>query len=216
MASRAVDAALAGGGFGHGARSDTARRSVSGGPRRGRGRALALSGRLSLRAESIGAPPALVRHLAARYGVRAEGVVAILEADPSSSKPLVEGLPDCEAEVLFAARHEDARRASDVLIRRTHLFWQAHGQGASAVSRVHAILDRELGWTPAGRRSPPPSSPRSRPFARGGLRGRRIAWRMALAFGEVRERRGEERAALGVEPFEERLEDADDAVLFLR
>jgi glycerol-3-phosphate dehydrogenase len=92
-----------------------------------------------------GIPPALARHVAGRYGARALGVFDILRADPSAAAPLVEGFPDCEAEVRFAARFEDARSASDVLVRRTHLFWQAPGQGALAVPRVHAILARELG-----------------------------------------------------------------------
>jgi glycerol-3-phosphate dehydrogenase len=72
-------------------------------------------------------------------------VLEIVRADPSAAARLVEGLPDCEAEVRFAARFEDARSASDVLVRRTHLFWQARGQGLTAVPRVHEILARELG-----------------------------------------------------------------------
>jgi glycerol-3-phosphate dehydrogenase len=92
-----------------------------------------------------GVPTALAAHLASRYGSRAAGVAAILRADPSSAAPLVEGLPDCEAEVRYAARFEDARGAADVLVRRTHLFWQARGNGGDAVERVHAILARELG-----------------------------------------------------------------------
>jgi glycerol-3-phosphate dehydrogenase len=92
-----------------------------------------------------GIAPDLARHLAGRYGVRAHGVLQILRDDPAATAPLVRGFPDCEAEVRFAARFEDARAAADVLVRRTHLFWQAPGQAAEAVPRVHAILAREIG-----------------------------------------------------------------------
>jgi glycerol-3-phosphate dehydrogenase len=92
-----------------------------------------------------GIAPELARHLAGRYGSRAHGVLRILRADLAAAAPLVRGFPDCEAEVRFAARFEDARAAADVLVRRTHLFWQAPGQAEEAVPRVHAILAREIG-----------------------------------------------------------------------
>ena len=93
-------------------------------------------------------PATLVSHLAARYGSRARAVLALAAADPSRRRPLVPELPDCEAEVLFAVREEDARSACDVLIRRTHLFWQSPGQAVGALPRVQEILGRELAWTP--------------------------------------------------------------------
>ncbi|MDQ2969807.1 MAG: hypothetical protein M3R34_01580, partial [Acidobacteriota bacterium] len=99
-------------------------------------------------AESAGATPETARHLARRYGRRAPAVVALAAADPSLLRPIVPGLPDPEAEILFAARVEDARSASDVLIRRTHLFWQAPGHAVSALPRVCDLLGRELAWTP--------------------------------------------------------------------
>jgi len=99
-------------------------------------------------AREYGATPELAAHLGGRYGSRAKTVLEIVRADPSAAAPLVEGLPDCEAEVRFAARFEDARSASDVLIRRTHLFWQTRGQAMAAVARVHEILARELGGNP--------------------------------------------------------------------
>lgn len=73
-----------------------------------------------VRDASRSVPEGASRHLARRYGTRAAGVLAILSGGGLSG-PLVRGLPDLEAEVVFAARSEDARSASDVLIRRTHL-----------------------------------------------------------------------------------------------
>ncbi|MEO8191601.1 MAG: glycerol-3-phosphate dehydrogenase/oxidase [Acidobacteriota bacterium] len=99
-----------------------------------------------VRDASRSVPEEASRHLARRYGARAAGVLAILSGGGLSG-PLVRGLPDLEAEVVFAARSEDARSASDVLIRRTHLFWQAADQAAAALDRVQELLQRELGWT---------------------------------------------------------------------
>jgi len=89
-----------------------------------------------------------IAHLAYRYGSRAVDVLGLSIADRSLGRPIVEGLPDIDAEVVFAARDEDARSVSDVLIRRTHLFWQASDQGLGSLERVAAILARELSWSP--------------------------------------------------------------------
>ena len=70
-----------------------------------------------------------VAHLAYRYGRRASEVLGLSIGDRNLGRPIVEGLPDIDAEIVFAAREEDARSVSDVLIRRTHLFWQASDQG---------------------------------------------------------------------------------------
>ncbi|HXM78855.1 MAG TPA: glycerol-3-phosphate dehydrogenase/oxidase [Thermoanaerobaculia bacterium] len=102
-------------------------------------------------AQANGATLETARHLAGRYGRRAPAVVALAAAEPSLWMPIVSGLPDPEAEILFAARGEDARSASDVLIRRTHLFWQSPGQAISALPRVYELLGKELGWTPQAR-----------------------------------------------------------------
>ncbi|HYK42441.1 MAG TPA: FAD-dependent oxidoreductase, partial [Thermoanaerobaculia bacterium] len=92
-------------------------------------------------------PPRLAEHLAGRYGKRAGETLSILTEDPARVAPLSEGLPDSEAEVVFAARFDDARSVSDVLIRRTHLFWEAEGQAVAAAARVARLLAGELGWS---------------------------------------------------------------------
>ncbi|HEY6931257.1 MAG TPA: glycerol-3-phosphate dehydrogenase C-terminal domain-containing protein, partial [Thermoanaerobaculia bacterium] len=88
-----------------------------------------------------------ISHLARRYGGRAVGVIALVAADRSLARAIVDGLPDIDAEIVFAAREEDARSVSDILIRRTHLFWQASDQGLASAERVGALLGRELDWS---------------------------------------------------------------------
>jgi glycerol-3-phosphate dehydrogenase len=143
MGRRVVDAAVRASGA-RGSPGATSNRPFPGAPEPGEGLVRFVEA-FAAEAERAGVSAELARHLAGRYGTRARGVLDILRADPAAAAPLVAGFPDCEAEVRFAARFEDARSAADVLVRRTHLFWQAPGQGAEAAARIHAILARELG-----------------------------------------------------------------------
>ncbi len=103
-------------------------------------------------AADLGLDGQVARHLAMRYGKQAERVLALLSRERGLGERLDPGLPDIVAEVVFAAKNEDARTLADVLIRRTHLFWQAPRQGADALDRVTELLSRELQWTKAQER----------------------------------------------------------------
>jgi len=96
---------------------------------------------------------AIAGHLSRRYGSRASEVLELVAGSHALARPLCPDLPDIEAEVVFAARREDARSLSDVLIRRTHLFWQAPRQGEEALDRVASLMARELGWSERERES---------------------------------------------------------------
>jgi glycerol-3-phosphate dehydrogenase len=88
-------------------------------------------------------------HLAARYGLFAESVLKICAADPGLTRPIVEGMPDLLAEVVVAARHEQARTVADVLLRRTRLGLLAGRrllEDRDAVGRVAKVMASELGW----------------------------------------------------------------------
>jgi glycerol-3-phosphate dehydrogenase len=97
--------------------------------------------------ENPGLSEGTAAHLARRYGSRAGRVIALTVEDRVLGRPLCPGLPDIEAEVLFAARYEDARSLGDVFIRRMHLFWQAPDQGEGAMERSGDLLAQELGWS---------------------------------------------------------------------
>jgi glycerol-3-phosphate dehydrogenase len=113
-----------------------------------------------------GVPIASYEALAARYGHAARQVLALAAegspAHPALAQPIVPGLPDILAEVVLAARHEQARSIGDVLLRRTRLGLLAArdltpganaGEASDAarpdagpVQRVGAALARELQW----------------------------------------------------------------------
>jgi glycerol-3-phosphate dehydrogenase len=87
--------------------------------------------------------------LAARYGEAAHQVLALAAesnpAHPELAQPIVPGLPDLLAEVVLAARSEQARSIGDVLLRRTRLGLLAARE--LPVERVAGVLARELGWS---------------------------------------------------------------------
>jgi glycerol-3-phosphate dehydrogenase len=88
-------------------------------------------------------------HLATRYGLFAERVLAICRENGDLTRPIVEGMPDLLVEAVVAARHEQARSVADVLLRRTRLGLLAGRrllQDRDAVNRVAKVMAPELGW----------------------------------------------------------------------
>jgi glycerol-3-phosphate dehydrogenase len=87
--------------------------------------------------------------LAFRYGHAARAVLDICEERPELAAPIVPGRPDLLAEVVVAARHEQARSVADVLLRRTRLALVAAPalRERSAIEAVARTLGEELGWS---------------------------------------------------------------------
>ena len=94
--------------------------------------------------------------LAARYGYGAHEVLAVAQERRGLAEPIQPGLPDLMAEVVIAARREQARSVGDVLLRRTRLGLLAARDLCSeqdgAVAQVSALLGDELGWDESRRR----------------------------------------------------------------
>jgi glycerol-3-phosphate dehydrogenase len=89
--------------------------------------------------------------LAFRYGHAARRVLDLAREDPGLAAPIVPGRPDLLAEVVLAARHEQARTVADVLLRRTRLGLLAAPQlrGAAPARPIAEQLGAELGWSPS-------------------------------------------------------------------
>jgi glycerol-3-phosphate dehydrogenase len=87
--------------------------------------------------------------LAFRYGHAAHKVLEIARTDPKLAQPIAPGRPDLLAEVVLAARLEQARSVADVLLRRTRLGILAAPElrSAKAVRPVADALGAELGWS---------------------------------------------------------------------
>ena len=84
-----------------------------------------------------------------RYGHAASNVLRVAGERPELAAPIVEGRPDLLAEVVVAARLEQARSVADVLLRRTRLGLlaaPAAANGATRSARWPRRIGRELGW----------------------------------------------------------------------
>lgn len=100
-------------------------------------------------AEAVVASGGLAAHLGERYGTEARFVTDIMVDRPELDKPIVEGLPYLEAEVVYSARHELARNIDDVLGRRMRARMMARDASAVAADRVGQLLQAELGLSDA-------------------------------------------------------------------
>ncbi len=108
---------------------------------------------MEAREEDLRAPDGVgedsVEQLAFRYGHASRRVLDLARHDPKLAARIVPGRPDLLAEVVIAARHEQARSVADVLLRRTRLGVLAAPQlrDAASVRRVAEVLGAELGWS---------------------------------------------------------------------
>jgi glycerol-3-phosphate dehydrogenase len=84
-----------------------------------------------------------------RYGHAARQALAIAAERPELAEPVLPGHPDLLAEVVLAARHEQARTLADVLLRRTRLGLVAAVElrEREPLERVARAMAPELGWS---------------------------------------------------------------------
>jgi len=94
-------------------------------------------------------PDGVADQLAFRYGHAARDVLDLCDQRPELAEPIVPGHPDLMAEVVIAARREQARSVADVLLRRTRLGLVAalELRDGERVDAVAAALGRELDWS---------------------------------------------------------------------
>jgi glycerol-3-phosphate dehydrogenase len=96
-------------------------------------------------------PRGTLPQLRFRYGHAARRVLELCEQRPELAEPILPGHPDLLAEVVIAARDEQARSVADVLLRRTRLGLLAAPdlRSADSVSTVAETMGVELGWSKA-------------------------------------------------------------------
>jgi glycerol-3-phosphate dehydrogenase len=135
---------------------DTVVKTIGRGPRRSPTRKMALRGATGYddvtaegAAARLGINPALLAHLAGRYGGEARTVIAMIQADPGLGETLVPTLPYVRAEAVYAARYEMAHTLTDILSRRTRALLLARDAAAAAAPDVARLVAPELGWDDA-------------------------------------------------------------------
>jgi glycerol-3-phosphate dehydrogenase len=90
-----------------------------------------------------------LRHLADRYGRRADDVLAVVARDATLGAPILPALPDPRAEVVSAVEHEWAMTLEDVLRRRTQVALFDPLQGGAVAGDVAGLMAPTLGWDAA-------------------------------------------------------------------
>jgi len=96
--------------------------------------------------ESFGLSEEHLRHLLYTYGSAYTEILSYIEKDPDWGRPITEGSPVLEAEVVHAIRREQALDLPSVVLRRTELGSAGH-PGRNCLEKVAGILARELGWS---------------------------------------------------------------------
>ena len=103
---------------------------------------------VSAELEEEGASRALAQYLVRAYGTEAPAV-ARLARTGDLGRPVIAGHPMLRAQLLHAVRREMAMTLCDLLIRRSHVFYEAAGQGVPQASAVVDLVGPELGWDAA-------------------------------------------------------------------
>lgn len=86
-------------------------------------------------------------HLVNTYGTRAIWIAERCVADSSLCEPLIAGRPEIVAQVDFAVDEELAATVSDVMVRRTQLFFRDFDQGLGAAGKVADRMASLIGWS---------------------------------------------------------------------
>ncbi|HEY8256958.1 MAG TPA: glycerol-3-phosphate dehydrogenase [Gemmatimonadales bacterium] len=94
----------------------------------------------------LGMSAETVEHLLRHYGTESAGICNAASRDRGLLRRLAPPHPAIEAEVLHAVRRELAQRVEDVLVRRTHLYYEHPDRGVEAAARVAELMAGELGW----------------------------------------------------------------------
>jgi len=100
-----------------------------------------------------GLAPAMVGHLAQRYGSRLSELLELVARDHRLAEPIAPGLPDARAEVVEAVEREWALTIEDVLRRRTQLALRDGAGGAGLAEEVADLMAAPLGWNADERRA---------------------------------------------------------------
>ena len=105
-------------------------------------------GRVEARIRETGpADEATARLFATTYGTRGTDLAARMAQDQTAAEPLVEGRPERMVQVDWAVEKELARAVSDVMIRRTQLYFRDLDQGLGAAPKVATRMAKLLGWS---------------------------------------------------------------------
>ncbi len=85
-------------------------------------------------------------------GTETAAVIRLAQSEPRMAEPIVGGHPAIKAQMVHALRREMAMTLTDLMMRRTHLFYEVIGHGVPEAPTVVDLASEELGWD-AGRKA---------------------------------------------------------------
>lgn len=91
--------------------------------------------------------PHIARHLTDNYGMKAFDIARLCAVNPKLLEPLIPGRPEIVAQVDWAVTEELAASVTDVMIRRTQLFYRDGDQGLGAVEVIADRMAQLIGWS---------------------------------------------------------------------
>ena len=91
----------------------------------------------------------VARYLADTYGTRGIDLARRVAKDPTQAERLVPGRPEIAGQVDWAVTEELAGEVSDVMVRRTQLYYRDPDQGLGATALVGRRMAALLGWDAA-------------------------------------------------------------------
>jgi glycerol-3-phosphate dehydrogenase len=97
-------------------------------------------------AEREGVTRDTAEHMVRAYGAETPALVRLAQAHPALAEPIAPGHPALLAELVHAMRREMAITLADLLIRRTHLFYEAADHAIGQLPRVVDLAAFEMGW----------------------------------------------------------------------
>lgn len=87
------------------------------------------------------------RHLADTYGMLGIDLARRVRTQPELAQPLIDGRPEILAQIDWAVDVELACSLSDVMVRRTQLFYRDLDQGLGAIDRIASHMARLCDWS---------------------------------------------------------------------
>ena len=88
----------------------------------------------------------IAEHMVRAYGSETPAIVRLAKADRRLADPIAPSHPAIRAELIHAMRREMAITLGDLLIRRTHLFYETADHALEQVSQVAELAATEMGW----------------------------------------------------------------------
>ena len=89
------------------------------------------------------------QHLAAKFGTAAWEVLELTRANANLVQPLISGIAQIQAEVVYGVREELAANIEDVISRRMGLQYYSWRDAIKAAPVVGYLMAQELNWTSA-------------------------------------------------------------------